>query len=397
MNHSPRILLLYATAGDGHRRAAEAVADQLRSRGAHVALLDAVPYTHPIFRAIYVGGGLNLIIRLPRLYHAAYRLTDRSSIDRVLRGPRQHAQQLSTRSLLHAITTFQPDAIVCTHFLPAELCAGWRQSNRLTVPVYTVVTDFEPHRMWQHRGLDGYFVATAEAADRLVSDGIDRSIVQVTGIPIQSEFASLNDRATAKTRLQIDLDRSLLLLMGGGLGVGGIDHLARSLVQRPIDSQIAFITGHNRTLRRRLRQQSPDWIVRGYINNMPDWLAAADVVISKAGGLAASELMAAGVPTIIPPSLRGHETSNAQYFSACGAAIMADSIPNAIDQAAALLQDRSLQHQMRSAAQRFARPNAAEDVADYVLRGACDSPRSVAERGCVSPNGTRTTHHAIYE
>jgi processive 1,2-diacylglycerol beta-glucosyltransferase len=368
MTHSPRLLLLYATAGDGHRRAAEAVADQLRLRGAQVGLLDAVPFTHPIFRAIYVGGGLNLIIRLPRLYHAAYRLTDRSSIDRVLRGPRSRAQQLSTRSLLHAITAFQPDAIICTHFLPAELCAGWRQSDQITVPVYTVVTDFEPHRLWQHPALNGYCVATAEAADRLVADGIDRSIIQVTGIPIQAEFASLPDRVTAKTRLQLDPDRSLLLLMGGGLGIGGIDLLTRALVQRPIDSQVAIITGHNRSLRRRLRQQAPHWIVRGFVGNMPDWLAAADVVISKAGGLAASELMAAGVPTIIPPSLRGHETSNANYFSACGAAIKADSIPGAIDQAEALLQDAALQHQMRSAALSFARPRAAEDVAEFVLR-----------------------------
>jgi processive 1,2-diacylglycerol beta-glucosyltransferase len=385
MNHSPRILLLYATAGDGHRRAAEAVAAQLRSRGAHTALLDAVPYTHPIFRAIYVGGGLGLIIRLPRIYHAAYRLTDRSSIDRVLRGPRQHAQQLSTRSLLHAITAFQPDAIICTHFLPAELCAGWRRSNHITVPIYTVVTDFESHRMWQHHGLDGYFVATQETADRLVADGLDRSIIQVTGIPIQTEFASLPNRITARTRLQIDPDRPLLLLMGGGLGVGGIDHLARSLVQRPIDAQVAIITGHNRSLRRRLREQSPGWIVRGFVGNMPDWLTAADVVISKAGGLAASELMAAGVPTIIPPSLRGHESSNAQYLTACGAAIMADSIPAAIDQAAALLQDRSLQQRMRSAAQRFARPNAAEDVAEYVMRDACSVN--------ITPL-SRITHHA---
>jgi processive 1,2-diacylglycerol beta-glucosyltransferase len=287
--------------------------------------------------------------------------------------------------LYHAITAFQPDAIVCTHFLPAELCAGWRESNHINVPVYTVVTDFEPHRMWQHRGLDGYFVATGEAADRLINDGIDRSIIQVTGIPIQTEFASVRDRVTAKTRLAIDPDRSLLLLMGGGLGVGGIDLLARSLVLRPIDSQVAFITGHNRTLRRRLRQQAPHWIVRGFVGNMPDWLAAADVVISKAGGLAASELMAAGVPTIIPPSLRGHETSNAEYFTACGAAIKADSIPDAIDQAAALLQDRSRQQEMRSAAQRFARPNAAADVADYVVHGACS----------VEHPALRTTHHAI--
>ncbi|HZY44252.1 MAG TPA: galactosyldiacylglycerol synthase, partial [Anaerolineae bacterium] len=172
----PRILLLYATAGAGHRRAAEAVADQLRSRGASVTLLDTVRYAHPIFRAAYIGGGLKLIIRLPRVYDLAYRLSDRSSIDRVLRGPRQRAEQLSARSLLHAIQNVKPDALICTHFLPAELCAGWRRSHQLSAPLVTVITDFEPHRMWLHLGTNGYCVATEEAADRLMLDGIDRSM-----------------------------------------------------------------------------------------------------------------------------------------------------------------------------------------------------------------------------
>ncbi|HET7376494.1 MAG TPA: galactosyldiacylglycerol synthase, partial [Anaerolineae bacterium] len=266
MTTPPRLLILYITAGDGHRRAAEAVANQLQSRGAHVSLLDAMPHAHPIFRAIYVGGGLGLIIRLPSVFHAAYRLTDRSKVDRVIRGPRHRAQQLSTQSLLQAITAYQPDAIICTHFLPAEVCAGWQRSRQIKVPVYTVITDFEPHRIWQHQGIAGYCVATDAAASRLMADGIDRSIIKVTGIPIQTDFAHLPDRATAIKKLQLNPDRSTLLIMGGGLGVGKIEHIAQALIKKPIDAQIIFITGHNRALRRRLQQQSPDWIVRGFVN-----------------------------------------------------------------------------------------------------------------------------------
>ncbi|HZY44230.1 MAG TPA: glycosyltransferase, partial [Anaerolineae bacterium] len=316
--------------------------------------------------------------RLPRVYDLAYRLSDRSSIDRVLRGPRQRAQQLSARSLLHAIQNVKPDALICTHFLPAELCAGWRRSHQLSAPLVTVITDFEPHRMWQHLGTNGYCVATEEAADRLMLDGIDRSMIHVTGIPIRSEFAGLPDRVTARNRLQIDPDRSLLVVIGGGLGVGGIDRVARLLIQQPIESQVAIITGRNRSLRRSLRSTSPDWIVRGFVENMPDWLAAADVVISKAGGLAAAELMAAGVPTIIPRGLRGHETNNAHYLLTHAAALMADSPQQAVERAIDLLQDHSLQNQMRSASLKFSKPNAAEDVADYVLRGSVPSLRAKA-------------------
>ena len=126
-------------------------------------------FMHPLFRAVYVGGGLGLITRLPRLYRLAYHVSDQPAVDRVLRGPRYRTQQISTRALRRTIESFQPDVIVCTHFLAAELCAGWRRSGQLRVPVYTVITDFDPHFMWQHAGTDGYCVPTEAARDRLRS------------------------------------------------------------------------------------------------------------------------------------------------------------------------------------------------------------------------------------
>lgn len=390
MTDSPRILLLHANAGAGHRRAAEAIADRLRERGAITALVDTIRYTHPIFRAMYVGGGLRMITRLPKLYGVAYRVTDRSAIDRVIRGPRHQAQRLSAPLLLKAIEAFQPDAIISTHFLPAELCAGWRRSGRLSAPLYTVITDFEPHRLWQHIGTDGYCVPTAEAAGRLIHDGVDASIIQVTGIPIQNEFSHLPDRSTARDRLRLDRDRSLVVIMGGGLGVGGIEAIAQALIEQPLDAHIAFITGRNRSLRRHLRQMSPDWIVRGFVDNMPDWLAAADLAISKAGGLAASELLAASVPTIVLRSLTGHETMNANYFASTGAALLADSSDEAIQRAIELLGDGAQRERMMQAAIQAARPNAAEEIAEYVERGA-----HAVNASRIAPHASRLTQQPI--
>jgi processive 1,2-diacylglycerol beta-glucosyltransferase len=394
VTHSPRILIFYAEAGAGHRRAAEALAQPLIERDAEVALHDAMRYTHPLFRAVYRGGGLSLITRLPRLYHLAYHLSDQPAIDRVLRGPRYHSQQISTRQLFHMLEVFQPDAIICTHFLPAELCAGWRRSGRLPVPLCTVVTDFDPHFMWQHAGTDWYYVSTDEARARLIQDGIDPAIVEVTGIPIGCGFAALPDRSSAARRLNLDPDRAIVLIMGGGLGVGALDAVARSLLARPLDAQIVFITGSNHVLRRRLKAMSRSlavradadeyrldcgeaieeregqWIVRGFVNNMPDWLAAADVAISKAGGLAGSELLAAGVPTIIPRMLTGHEAMNAQYLASTGAALLVDSAAEASAQADRLLREPRLREAMRCAARQAARPFAATLIADHVLNRA---------------------------
>jgi processive 1,2-diacylglycerol beta-glucosyltransferase len=331
-------------------------------------------FVHPVFRAVYVGGGLGLITRLPRLYRLAYHVSDQPTVDRILRGPRYHAQHISARALRRAIDSFQPDTIVCTHYLAAELCAGWRRSSQLCVPVYTVITDFDPHFMWQHAGTDGYFAPTEAARDRLIHDGVDPAIITVSGIPIDPRFAARPDRVTAARRLHLDPDRPVVLIMGGGLGVGMMGAIAQALRQHPLEAQLVFITGSNHALRRKLKtmllSQKEKWIVRGFVNNMPDWLAVADVAISKAGGLAGSELLAAGVPTIIPCHLTGHETLNAQYLASTGAALLVAAADEGIVQADRLLHDPQARESMRCAALHAARPHAAALITDRILNRA---------------------------
>jgi processive 1,2-diacylglycerol beta-glucosyltransferase len=207
-----------------------------------------------------------------------------------------------------------------------------------------------------------------------MQDGIDPRTIGVTGIPIGRGFAALPDRNTAARRLQLDPDRAIVVIMGGGLGVGALEAVGRSLLAHPLDAplaaQIVFITGSNHALRRQLKTMSRAWIVRGFVNNMPDWLAAADVAISKAGGLAGSELLAAGVPTIIPRALTGHETMNAQYLASTGAALLADSAAEAVAQADRLLHDPQQREIMRHAARQAARPQAAALVAEHVSNAA---------------------------
>jgi processive 1,2-diacylglycerol beta-glucosyltransferase len=370
----PRILIFYAEAGAGHRRAAEAIAQPLLAHSATVVLHDALRFTHPLFRAVYAGGGLGLITHLPRLYQLAYNISDQPSVDRVLRGPRYRTQQISTRALRRTIDSFQPDAIICTHYLAAELCAGWRRSDQLRVPLYTVITDFDPHFMWQHAGTDGYCVPTEAARDRLVHDGIDPAIITVTGIPIDPRFAAPPDRLAAARRLAIDPDRPVVLIMGGGLGVGLMGSIAQALRAQPLEAQIVFITGQNHTLRRQLKalslSQKERWSVRGFVANMPDWLAVADVAISKAGGLSGSELLAAGVPTIVPCWLTGHEALNAQYLESTGAALLVATAGEGVAEADRLLHQPQTREAMHCAALYAARPDAATLIADRILNSA---------------------------
>ena len=134
--------------------------------------------------------------------------------------------------MAQAIRAFDPDVIISTHFLASELCAALRTAHRLTAPLMTVITDFEPHQMWQHRGTDVYCVPSEAAADRLLMNSVNASLIKVTGIPIATAFQLQPDRATARSRVQLPPDRSVVLIMGGGLGVGAMEQVAHALLQQ---------------------------------------------------------------------------------------------------------------------------------------------------------------------
>ncbi len=310
VTHSPRILIFYAEAGAGHRRAAEAMAQPLAERGAAVSLIDAMRFTHPLFRAVYVGGGLGLITRLPRLYRSGLSpqrsARDRSGAartalslaadqharalphDRILSTRRDHLHAFSARRIVRGLAAQRPAAR-----------AGVHRRHRFRSAFHVAAR--------RHRSV---LRPDDEARARLIRRWDRSGDRRRDRHPDRSGFAALPDRSSAARRVHLDPDRAVVLIMGGGLGVGAMEAVARSLLAHPLDAQFVFITGSNHALRRRLKAMSKTWIVRGFVNNMPDWLAAADVAISKAGGLAGSELLAAGVPTIIPWALdgpRGHE------------------------------------------------------------------------------------------
>ncbi len=373
---APRIMLLHASTGAGHRRAADAVGHALRARGARVEMVDTVRYIHPLFRLVYVSGGLSIITRLPRVFGALYRLTDRQVVDRWMRLPRYGAQRVSARPLMRLVRQFAPDAAICTHFLPAELLAAWRRKGKLPAPAYVVITDFEPHRLWEHTGIDAYCVASDYAAQRLLDDGIRRDAIHVTGIPISLDFTQRFEQPALKARLGADPDRPLALVTGGGLGAGAIESIARTALRRRAEAQFVFVAGSNAHLRVRLERQvaGAGWRALGFVTNMHEWLAAADVAIGKAGGLTGSEMLAAGLPFVVPPGLSGHEDRNAAFLQACGAARVATSIDEAVTLALSIARQADLRERMHAAAQRAARPHAAHTVAAIVLRELASRP-----------------------
>jgi processive 1,2-diacylglycerol beta-glucosyltransferase len=372
-----RILLLSVSAGAGHVRAADALeatigtlaADGLDVEARHLDVMDFVPSS---FRRIYADFYLGLITHYPRLWGMLYRITDDARPEAVTQRMRRTIERLNTRRLRAAISAFAPDAIVCTHFLPAEMLMRQIRKGRVNVPVYLQVTDFDLHRMWVIPGMTGYFAASPEIAQRMRAVGLPPDRVHVTGIPVMPAFGLTHDREALRAELGLDPARPAYLVMGGGAGVGALDELADKLLSSADDFQLVVLAGRNAEVLERLRtlaatRHKGRLFPQGFTRQVERLMACCDLAITKPGGLTTSECLAVGLPMIVNAPIPGQEERNADYLLEQGAAW------KAIDAVALAWRICQLQEHparlaaMAASARAIGRPHAARDVVDTVL------------------------------
>jgi len=328
MNRKPRLLLLSVSAGAGHVRAAEALrVTAMQSFDAEALHLDVMDYVSGAFRALYTDFYIKLVEHHPTMWATLYRIMDRTPPSAPLARVRRAIERLNTLKLREAIAKFRPDAVICTHFLPADLLMRERTRGRVTSPVFVQITDFDLHGMWIVPDMAGYFAASEEVAFRARARGIAPARVHVTGIPIMPAFALPPSRAETEADLGLDAKRTTILLMGGGAGLGGLDDVAGRLLALDADFQLIALAGRNKEMLARLeamsRQHPRRLFAQGFTDRVERVMAASDLVITKPGGLTTSECLALGLPMIVHAPIPGQEERNCDYLLEQGAALKA--------------------------------------------------------------------------
>jgi len=360
------LLVLSVSAGNGHLRAAEAVCAAARAAhhtATHLDLLSLVPKE---FRKLYAGQYIKLVDKLPQLWAYLYSKSDRPSRDTVLGRIKRLVEKVNTRQLDAEIARLAPDAILCTHFLPAELLSRHKGKGRALPPLWVQVTDFDVHSLWVHPHVDRYCVASDEVAFRLADRGIAREKIAVTGIPVMPQFSAPLDRATCAAELGLAPGQFTAVLMAGGAGVGSLDELARRLLGAPGGSQLVALAGRNAELLARLRRLAKAHPGRlfplGFTSTVERVMTAADLVITKPGGLTVSECLAKGKPMLLVSPIPGQEERNADYLLESGAALKAMDGATLEYKYARLAADPARLRAMGAAARAIAMPGAAAAV-----------------------------------
>lgn len=369
-----RILIATVSAGGGHVAAAKALADawKVQRPRDEVTCLDVLDFTSSVYRAIHHDTYLQVVEHVPELYALVFKRTDNPELmARLARFRRSFARHVN-RPFVEKVQALRPHILICTHYLPAEIAGALRQRDPKFKPlVASVVTDFEAHALWMEPVIDRYCVAADETKASLVARGAHADSIAVTGIPIAVRFGERVDEGEARRRLGLRDDLPTLLLLGGGMGVGPLESALAQLDRVEAPFQTLVVTGRNHTLRKELacRDYQHPTRVLGFVSNMHELLAVADLVLSKPGGLTCSEALAAGRALFILEPIPGQESANSDYLLERGVALKVNRVEDIAPRVSRLLGSSRLAD-MAERARQLGRPHAAAAACQAILEAA---------------------------
>ena len=365
-----RVLILSASAGTGHIRAAQALEKEFArdERVAAVRHEDALKFTNKLFREAYSTLYMKLVRDAPDVLGWVYRTSDEPWKNDKLRV---QFERLNTRPLVKMIRDFDPQITVCTHFTPAGIIAHLIAHGELDARLSIVVTDLDCHAMWLSRVFHRYFVALDETKAHLTALGLPPERITVSGIPIDPVFAEPIDRAAVRASYGLHAEKTTLLLSAGALGVGPTELIVERLKQLRHDAQTIVICGKSEDVKARVtRAAGADgarFRILGYTDRMHELMHASDLFIGKPGGLTTSEALACGLPMAVFSPIPGQEERNTDHLLEEGAAIRCNELTTLAFKIDRLLADPARLSSMRRAALAMGHPRAARTIVETLL------------------------------
>jgi processive 1,2-diacylglycerol beta-glucosyltransferase len=363
-----RVLILTASYGSGHAEAARSLAGAFAVRGAEPVVVDHFrTLVHPAFARVSGAAYYWLLRHAPTVWAFAYQLGDRMGPESPLAFG---VPRLGLERLGRLLEAMRPDAVVTVHATPAAVMAALAATGRAMPPHTTAVTDFVAHSQWMPRPVDRYCVAAEEVRNEFVARGIPPDRVVVTGVPVRAEFSRAVDAAAARQAWGLVPDRPTVVAMAGTQGsLGRLPDVVRVLltIERPF--QAVVVAGRDERLRAHLARLAVGSPVRveGYVEDVRTLLAAADLLVTKAGGMTLAEATAAEVPLLLYGSLPGQEAGNERFASRAGIALVARSRGELRRLLARALADADTMERMQASLRRLRRPDAAAHIVELVL------------------------------
>ncbi|SDX42593.1 processive 1,2-diacylglycerol beta-glucosyltransferase [Marininema mesophilum] len=364
-----RILIMTMGFGTGHNVAAKALAQSYGVQ-ADVATLtiDLLELTPKTFHPLLQVGYSQMLSRFPAFYYYLYNRTFHNRFVRYISSEFiEKIGWMIRKKLKRILADFQPTQIVSTHpFGFLMLPSRWRY-----VPTAGVVTDYEVHGMWLAQAPDLLCIPhqlLSEKERRRLAWQTGSRIIE-TGIPSEAGFHQKMPSKEARLEVGLPVDHPFVLVMCGGLGCGPLPHLVEELARLDSPTEVWVLTGKNDKLYEDLSTRYEGTRVRifQYRRDVSRLMDAADLLITKPGGLTVTEAMAKGLPMLLFEAFPGQETTNLNYLLREKVAIAVNE-ETIWQQTATLLANHEQRMRMSEGLMKLSKPEAASRVVAETLR-----------------------------
>ena len=366
----PHIIFLFSDTGGGHRSAAEAIIEAVNlefPNQFHMEMVDifkeyAPP---PLNRAPEIYPPLS---RMPSVWQFGYRALDGHKRSKAINDA---LWPYVSRSIWRLVNENPCDLFVSVH--PLVNTPVLHALEHRSQPLVTVVTDLvSTHAFWYDPRATRVIVPTQAARERGLEMGVSPDQIDVIGLPVADRFCQpVGEKNMIREKLGWAQDVPTVVLVGGGEGMGPLEQTAMSINEAALPISLVIIAGRNRKLKAKLERQTwnvPVYIY-GFVRDMPDFMRAADILVTKAGPGTICEAFIAGLPLILYSKLPGQEDGNVSYVIDEKAGVWAPTHDKVVRTIKEWLDDPDKRQHVAETCRKLARPNAAREIARVLASG----------------------------
>ena len=371
-----KILIFYGSYGGGHLSAAKSIRDYIEKNysDSQVELVDCVEYVNKLFNKLTTKVYKDFSKNARWIWKHLYYDSESGSLSRICNT----INRLMAIKLNRLIQEFQPDLIISTHPFSSQMCAILKEKGKLNCKVATILTDYAPHNQWLVKSefIDYYFVAQQGMVDDLVSRGVNKDKIHVTGIPLSSRFLQSYNKQKILEDYGLTSDKNTILFFAGGEFGFGKDktfNRLKAIIDNLPNLQVVAVAGRNEKMKERFdelvkttRTESNVKIL-SFTNQVPELMSVSDLVITKPGGLTTTESLASGLPLIIIDPLPGQEEENAEFIENSGAGIWVKDSDNIETILLNIFNNPDKLENMKSKARLIAKKNSTQNIVETLL------------------------------
>lgn len=363
-----KIIIVYASAGTGHFKAAEAIYNffKQKDKNLELKLIDALQYSNFFFSNIYSYGYSFLVRFAPCLWSLAFYITYARPLRRITKIVSFIIDRFNVKRFTQILIRESPDFIISTHFLPSEVCAELKRNQKINSKLITVITDFGVHPFWIDKRVDIYVVASDFTQEKLALEGIKREQIKALGIPIDFKFLRQHKKDDICEKIGIAPDKFTVLVVTGSFGIGPIEEIVNLLYK---DAQILVVCAKNKRLFTRLKNKNyPQVKAFGFIDNIQELMAVSDIIITKPGGLTISEILAMELVPIFISAIPGQEVENVKVLERYGVGLKVNKLKEIKDMVLDYRDNPDKLSRMRENIKKIKKPFAAEELYNAICQ-----------------------------